>query len=59
MTSETYSPDNNGNGKILGSVWWSKFIPQDWERLLPSDWEEWNVGIPSYVYHSLVRIWKE
>ena len=58
MTSETYSPDNNNNGKILGSVWWSKFIPQDWERLLPSDWEEWNVGIPSYVYHSLVRVWK-
>jgi hypothetical protein len=58
MTSETYSPDNHSNGKILGSVWWSKFIPQDWERLLPSDWEEWNVGIPSYVYHSLVRIGK-
>jgi len=27
----------------------------DWERLLPSDWEKWNVGIPSYIYHSLVR----
>jgi len=52
MTSETYSPDNS-NISSLGSVWWSKFIPQDWERLLPSDWEKWNVGIPSYVYHSL------
>jgi len=52
MTSETYLPDYS-NKSSLGSVWWSKFIPQDWERLLPSDWEKWNVGIPSYIYHSL------
>ncbi len=51
LTSKTYVP----LGDTLGSVWWSKFIPQDWERLLPNGWEEWQVGIPSYVYHSLVR----
>ena len=54
LTSETHSPATIPSG-TLGSVWWSKFIPQDWERLLPSGWEKWEVGIPSYVYHSLVR----
>jgi len=52
LTSETYSPFAVPFG-TLGSVWWNKFIPQDWERLLPNGWEKWEVGIPSYVYHSL------
>lgn len=65
MTSETFSPEiskytSDGSryeyGSSLGSVWWNKFIPQDWERYLPADWEQWNVAIPSYVYHSLVRL---
>lgn len=51
LTSKTYAP----LGNTLESVWWNKFIPQDWERLLPEGWEDWPVGIPSYVYHSLVR----
>ena len=54
LTSETYSPFAFPFG-TLGSVWWNKFIPQDSERLLPNGWEKWEVGIPSYVYHSLVR----
>jgi hypothetical protein len=54
LTSETHSPFSVLSGN-LGSVWWNKFIPQDWERLLPNGWEKWDVGIPSYVYHSLVR----
>jgi len=55
MTSETYSPESSSRNESssLGSVWWNKFIPQDWERYFPSDWEYWNVGVPSYVYHSL------
>lgn len=54
LTSKTHSPFNDRSG-TLGSVWWNKFIPEDWERLLPSGWEKLEVGIPSYVYHSLVR----
>jgi len=52
LTSETHSQSAVPSG-TLGSVWWNKFIPQDWERLLPYGWEKWEVGIPSYVYHSL------
>lgn len=51
LTSKTYSPLT----KTLGSVWWNKFIPEDWERLLPEGWENWQVGIPTYLSHSLVR----
>lgn len=53
MTSNTYTPPPLPS-QTLGSVWWRSFIPQDWENLLPEGWEHWNVGIPSYVYHSLV-----
>ena len=53
LTSKTYSPFTD-RSRTLGSVWWNKFIPQDWERLLPSGWEQLEVGIPSFVYHSLV-----
>ena len=53
MTSETYEPPLSEN-ELLGSVWWSRYIPEDWERLLPVGWEHWSVNIPSYVYHSLV-----
>ena len=53
LTSKTYSPPIG----TLGSVWWNKFIPEDWERwLFPEGWENFEVGIPSYVYHSLVRL---
>jgi hypothetical protein len=54
MTTGTYDPPPKVTS-TLGSVWWRKYIPQDWERLLPNGWENWNVGIPSYLYHSLVR----
>lgn len=50
LTSKTYTPLT----KTLGSVWWNQFIPEDWERLLPEGWENWQVGIPSYLSHSLV-----
>jgi hypothetical protein len=54
MTSKTYVPPSKPSQK-LGSVWFRSFIPEDWERyLLPDGWEDWNVGIPDYVYHSLV-----
>jgi SUN domain-containing protein 1/2 len=52
LTSETYSLSGIFSG-TLGSVWWNKFIPQDWERLFPYGWEKWEVGVPSYIYHSL------
>jgi hypothetical protein len=54
MTSPTYVPPP-AEHELLGNVWWSKFIPEDWERLLPQGWEEWDIRIPSFVYHSLVR----
>ena len=53
LTSDTHTPSVVPS-KTLGNVWWNKFIPQDWERLLPHGWESWEVGIPSYIYHSLV-----
>lgn len=52
LTSETHSSSGVFSG-TLESVWWNKFIPQDWERLFPYGWEKWEVGVPSYVYHSL------
>mmetsp|Transcript_29986 Transcript_29986/g.64231 ORF Transcript_29986/g.64231 Transcript_29986/m.64231 type:complete len:498 (-) Transcript_29986:249-1742(-) len=52
LTSETHAPPVGPSG-TLGSVWWSKFIPEDWERLLPSGWENWEINTPSYIYHSL------
>jgi len=52
LTSETYSPFSIPS-RTLGSVWWNKLIPQDWERMLPNGWENWEVGIPTYAYHSL------
>jgi len=55
MTSETYEPPLSEN-ELLGSVWWSRYIPEDWEKLLPVGWEHWSVNIPSYVYHSLVSV---
>jgi hypothetical protein len=54
MTSDSYSPPPD-RSELLGNVWWRKYIPEDWERILPEGWQAWNVGIPSYVYHSLVR----
>lgn len=54
MTSRTYVPPPTEN-ELLGGVWWRKFIPEDWERLLPEGWEAWDVRIPSFFYHSLVR----
>jgi hypothetical protein len=56
-TSGTFSPPALSSEK-LGSVWWRKFIPEDWERVLPQGWENWSVSIPSYLYHSLVRLKK-
>jgi hypothetical protein len=54
MTSSTYSPPPKATG-TLGSVWWRNyFLAEDWENLLPDGWENWNVGIPSYLYNSLV-----
>jgi hypothetical protein len=54
MTSPSYTPPSE-TSELLGNVWWRKYIPEDWERLLPAGWEEWDVAIPSYIYHSLVR----
>ncbi len=54
MTSPTFAPPPTED-HLLGNVWWRKFIPEDWEQLLPSGWESWNVGLPAFVYHSLVR----
>lgn len=54
MTSLSYMPPSE-TSELLGNVWWRKYIPEDWERLLPAGWEEWDVAIPSYIYHSLVR----
>lgn len=54
MTSLTYVPPP-GDHELLGNVWWRKYIPEDWESWLPTGWEYWNVGVPSYLYHSLVR----
>jgi hypothetical protein len=54
MTSPTYVPPPTEN-ELLGNVWWSKFIPEDWERLLPEGWEDWDIRIPSFFFHSLVR----
>jgi len=54
LTSSTYIPPPTEQ-ELLGNVWWRKYIPEDWEQwLLPAGWEYWNVGIPSFVYHSLV-----
>jgi hypothetical protein len=55
MTSPTYTPHPDSSS-MLGNVWWRKYIPEDWERLLPTGWKNWNVAIPPYVYHSLVRL---
>lgn len=54
MTSPSYMPWSE-TSELLGNVWWRKYIPEDWERLLPAGWEEWDVAIPSYIYHTLVR----
>lgn len=54
-TSETYTPATDYS-QLIGNVWWRRYVPEDWERILPEGWEEWKVGIPHYVYHSLVRI---
>lgn len=54
-TSTTFSPPALSS-ETLGSVWWRKFIPEDWEKLLPDGWENWRLSIPSYLYHSLVRV---
>jgi hypothetical protein len=54
MTSPSFMPPS-GTSELLGNVWWRKYIPEDWERLLPAGWEEWDVAIPSFIYHSLVR----
>ena len=54
LTSPSYMPPSE-TSELLGNVWWRKYIPEDWERLLPAGWEEWDVAIPSYIYHSLVR----
>lgn len=54
LTSATYSPQPHPY-ELLGNVWWRKYIPEDWEKLLPAGWEDWNTGIPSYIYHTLVR----
>jgi hypothetical protein len=55
LTSATYSPQPDPS-ELLGNAWWRKYIPEDWEKLLPAGWEEWNTEIPSYIYHTLVRI---
>jgi hypothetical protein len=55
MTSPTYSPPPD-DSQLLGNVWWRNLIPEDWEQLLPRGWEFWNVGLPSYFHHSLVRL---
>lgn len=55
MTSPTYQPPPMET-QLLGNVWWRKFIPEDWENLLPQGWESWNVGLPAFVYHTLVRL---
>jgi SUN domain-containing protein 1/2 len=48
-TSETYQP---ASADTLGSVWWSRFIPEDWERwLLPDGWQEWN-AMPLFLSHT-------
>lgn len=52
MTSPTYSPPPD-ESQFLGNVWWRTLIPEDWEQLLPRGWEWWNVGLPSYLYHTL------
>ena len=55
MTSPTYESTTDSSSLLLGNVWWRKYIPQDWEKwLLPSGWQDWSVGLPSFVYHSLV-----
>jgi hypothetical protein len=54
MTSASYIPPPAEN-ELLGKVWWGNYIAEDWEQLLPQGWQEWNVGIPSFVYHALVR----
>jgi hypothetical protein len=54
MTSSSYIPPPTED-ELLGNVWWGNYIPEDWEQLLPQGWQEWNVGIPSFVYHALVR----
>lgn len=54
MTSNTYTPSLQPSD-LLGNAWWRRYIPQDWERLLPRGWQDWNIGLPPYVFHSLVR----
>ena len=59
MTSDTFSPDPDDDGDVTtwGDVWWRRYIPEDWENaLLPRGWEDWSLkGLPSYLYHSVVR----
>ena len=61
MTSSTYNPPPK-ESSTLGSVWWRNyFLAEDWEKLLPDGWENWNIGIPPYLYNSLVsqkKLWK-
>jgi hypothetical protein len=48
-TTDTYQPPTSDT---LGSVWWSRFIPDDWEQwLLSEGWEEWN-AMPQFISHT-------
>lgn len=58
LTSNNYIPPSFSYFPLEESRWFH-YLPVDWERgldsVLPEGWRRWNVAIPDYVYHTLVR----
>ena len=52
MTSPTYTPPPLDEDR-LGHGRWRRFIPDDIEDWLPEGWQDWDVRLPSPVYHAL------